>query len=181
MRFRVDDVSVNTNFAQLAERLDLLRRRFPGCEIILAVSPHVFDMSASGEPERIFPRILTAQSDHKQFYRAGKIGMPDLRGLGRFTKASHGLIHVDHRLLPRDVQELSILASCAIVGSSVFVPPFNHWNADTESVCRQHNIQLVKFEDGWRSMEHHAFDPDVKDWYFHTHSFSVRQVYEWCR
>jgi hypothetical protein len=184
---RVDDVSVNTDLTALRKRLDILREHFgSNLWIILAISPCVFDMQSTNnvndayEPERIFPRLLRAHSDHRELYKVNQCGLPDLRDLGQHTRAAHGLVHVDHRLLNYETQELSILGSCALADSKLFVPPFNYWNKDTAAVCREHNIQLIRFEDGWRSMEHTDYNPDYKKYYFHTHNFTVQQTQDWC-
>ncbi len=95
--------------------------------------------------------------------------------------ASHGLIHVDHRLMGREAQELSIVASCSLVGAKIFVPPFNKWNRDTASVCDEHGIELVKFEDGWRHVRFNAFDPSHDKYYLHTHDTTATWLREWMR
>ena len=95
------------------------------------------------------------------------------------TRVSHGLIHVDHRLLSREAQEMSILTSCSLAKSKVFVPPFNKWNKDSEDICREHNIQLVKFEDGWLCMEYNDFNPDQELWYIHSREFTLDSFREW--
>ena len=89
--------------------------------------------------------------------------------------ASHGLIHVDHRLMTKEAQELSILTSASLVKANVFIPPFNKWNKDTESICDEHGIELIKFEDGWLCMEYNSYDDNHDKWYLHAREFSIEK------
>lgn len=185
MIFRIDDVSVNTNLDHLGRLLDVVRRRGPidgSLTIMLAVSPLVFDVSNDTglETQRAFPRIISAYSDHRLFYCVQKLGVPDLSRLRPFTLASHGLIHVDHRLLSPEAQELSILTSCRVLGAQYFVPPFNHWNEHTEVVCGRWQIKLVKFEEGWRHTSFQKLDLRTYDRYYcHTHDTTPEQLEQW--
>lgn len=176
LTFRMDDVSCNSVMSEVNDIAFYLKTRFPECRIIYGISPLVF--SISGHNQRVFPKILTAQSDHKEFFKADKMGIPgDIPDY--VEKASHGLFHVDMRLLRYECQEMSILASCSLVGTSLFVPPFNKWNGLTEDICRIHKIGLIKFEEGWRSLEHEPYDPEHKLWYFHHWAFGLDKVKNW--
>lgn len=145
--------------------------------LILGISPTVFDMSdESGlARERIFPRVLNAYSDFRVFYNVNRAGVPAEVYKLNATLAGHGLVHVDHRLLSRQAQELSIMVSCSLVGAKSFIPPFNKFNSDTEAICREHGIHLFKFEDGWKHLGFQRFDPAFPRWYFHTHDFDHEQ------
>jgi hypothetical protein len=116
-------------------------------------------------------------SDHRQFYKADIAAIPEIPDY--VEKASHGLIHVDHRLLKKSAQEMSILVSCSLSKSNIFVPPFNKWNKNTEKICRSNNIELVKFEDGWKCMEYNKFDSSVSKWYLHHREFTVDTFKRW--
>jgi hypothetical protein len=182
LTFRIDDISLNTDAELLASILQLLRDKFPEARIILAVSPIVFDMSEfSGlTSERPFPAILNAHSDWRVFLAGNRIGLPHWLG-GMLDKnielASHGLVHVDHRLLSIEAQEFSILISRSIVGSGVFVPPFNKWNSGTEAICERNSIELIKWEDGWNHLGFQPFDPSNSGlYYFHTHDFNFETL-----
>jgi hypothetical protein len=73
------------------------------------------------EQERVFPRILHVEADYRKFYEADRMGIrsvvQDRRDL-QVLIASHGMIHVDHRLMSKRAQELSILTSCSILGTT---------------------------------------------------------------
>ncbi len=177
--FRIDDISVNTSETRLRHQISTLLTKFPESTILLGISPLVFTMNNAAPlaQERIFPKILNAYSDHTLFYKAERLGVPDyvwdLIQNPRITKASHGLLHVDHRLLDRGAQELSILTSCSLADSDSFIPPFNKWNRDTEDICRERGIKLIKFEDGWRHLGYNAIDSEMTElYYYHTHDFS---------
>ena len=154
--------------------------KFPDCVVLYGVSPLVHDMSYEKndvEKQRIFPRILNALSDYKNFYKVDMAGLPEFHP--KATLAAHGLIHVDHRLLPKSVQEISILISASLVKSKIFIPPFNKWNKDTEEICDEHGIELVKFEDGWLSMEHNNFSDIHNKWYLHAREFEYDDFVKW--
>lgn len=166
LTFRIDDVSLNTDLSKLATMTARLRDKFERCKIMYGVSLAV----SEDVGERVFPKIWNAFSDHRKYFLVDRIGMPNI--LAGADIASHGLVHVDHRHLSREAQELSILMSCSVLQTNIFIPPFNKWNADTESVCAEHKVYLVKFEDGWRHLKYEAFDGSG-NWYFHTHDFEL--------
>ena len=152
--FRFDDICLNADMDLHIGIAEHIIKKIPSAEVIFCVSPLVHDMEAEGgkTKQRIFPQILNAHSDYRKFYQVDKCGIPSFPSW--ITRAGHGLIHVDHRLLTRETQELSILTSCSLSKSSIFVPPFNKWNKFTEEICNEHNIKLVKFEDGWLCCEY---------------------------
>lgn len=168
--FRIDDVSMNTDLGSLWSIVDLLHRRCEGARVVVAVSPLVHRLD--GEPlkdrERAFPRKLSAMSDHRNLFRVEHMGMPDFGSLD-VKVASHGLVHVDHRLMGREAQELSIVTSCSLLGTQLFVPPFNKYDADTISICKEHEIELVRFEHGWQHVRYNDYSPKHHLYYMHTH------------
>lgn len=176
--FRCDDVSVNTNLPSLLAKLEYLRSQFRDATVILAISPLVVDMRATAEPERLFPREWTPRSDRRDFYHVQRAGLPDLSGLGPHTRAAHGLVHVDHRLLDHSAKELSVLVSCALVDARIFVPPFNYWDADLATICADHHIELIRFEDGWRHVKHTPRSQGTQ-FYFHPHDTTLADLQAW--
>lgn len=177
--FRFDDVSVNTDQGKIFKMTQLLYELFGvQCEVIYAVSLAVHDRNgAEGlAAERVFPSILHTESDYRCFYRVKRVGLPLLADFGpnevrKPVIASHGLVHVDHRLLSRTAQELSIVMSCSILNSRTFVPPFHKWNEKTERVCRENDIHLTKYDEGWKHLLYHKFDISHERYYLHTHDF----------
>ena len=93
--------------------------------------------------------------------------------------ASHGLVHVDHRLLDKSSQEMSILISSSLVNANIFIPPFNKWNKLTEEVCIENGIELIKFEDGWLCMEYNSYDDSHDKWYLHAREFTFDNFKKW--
>jgi hypothetical protein len=121
--------------------------------------------------ERIFPKILNAYSDFRLFYHIDKAGIPEIK-TPNIEKAAHGLIHVDHRLLSKEAQEMSIIVSSSLAQSKIFIPPFNKWNKDTETICQENSIELIKFESGWKHILYNQIIGNIGKYYFHTHDFS---------
>ncbi len=174
MTFRFDDVSINTDIRKLGEMVDLVDGL--DREIMLAISPISF--KSEKETGRVFPAINTPQSNHIVNYHGDQMGLPDVLHWD-CIKASHGLVHEDHRILSYAAQELNIIQSCYLIDTRIFVPPYNKWNADTEKICKDNNIELVKFEDGWLSCEHNKFDPNHEMWYLHPWQWTVEEFKEW--
>lgn len=178
--FRFDDISVNTDAAKLTKMVAFLRSTFSTDKltIMFAVSPAVYDVAVSDDVlsrERTFPAMLHTKSDFRVFYRVERVGIPaflkpyELNG--DVVLAAHGMAHVDHRLLKRSAQEMSIVMSCSLLRTQFFVPPFHKWNSKTEEICREQNITLIKFDPTWRHLAYHKFDRRITNWYFHTHDF----------
>lgn len=179
-RFRFDDISLNTDMKLADAMMEYIISNDPSTEVIYCISPIVFNMSKEKTLERreaIFPKILHAHSDYREFYKGDFCGMPEISPL--VTTAGHGLIHVDHRLLPEAAQELSILTSCSLAKGEIFVPPFNKWNEITQDICNKHGIELVRFEDGWLSMEHNLYNKEHNLYYCHTRAFTMETWKSW--
>lgn len=178
LTFRIDDVSLNTDEVKLTQMVQFLNDSFGHPTIMLSVSPAVSAAPGTGSlgAERPFPALWHTESDFRIFYRMQKLGIPPvalrLAG-GNVQLAGHGLVHVDHRLMTRGAQELSIVMCCALVDNPVFVPPFNKWNRKTEDICAEHSIHLVKYSEGWCHLAFHPYTPERKLYYFHTHDFGI--------
>lgn len=175
MKFRFDDICINSDMDKAHDMANILHLRFPGCKVIFAVSPLVH----RSIDERVFPKEYTAMSDYRNFYKPDALGLPKIEEW--ITIASHGLIHADHRLLDYNAQEMSILTSCSLTNSKIFVPPFNKWNKNTDKICNEHGIELVKFESGWLSMEHNNFIQGHQLWYLHHRAFTIESLKAWLR
>jgi hypothetical protein len=183
---RIDDVSVNLDLDRLTKFLELVRSKYQKVTILLAVSPMVFNMD-KWEPnnestkERVFPAILNAMSDHRVYFNVEKIGIPvwlnDVAEKYECILATHGLIHVDHRLLTKDLQELSVISSASLVGTRIFVPPFNKYNDDTVAICNKNKIELVRWEDGWTHLGYHPFSDNGKKYYVHLHDYPGEKLF----
>lgn len=180
--YRFDDVSVNSNRDHTLAILDTFDTfdKTMHC-YLMAVSPLVSSASTAVDKGRVFPPIFGAYSDHSIFYRMQRLGLPELIDRRDVLYASHGLIHVDHRLLSYDAQEMSIVTSCHLVDSDIFVPPFNKWNEDTVKICDKHQIQLIKWEQGWKCIEHNLdrSPSATHSWYLHDRELTTKQLADW--
>jgi hypothetical protein len=182
--FRFDDCSINTDARKLSEIVQVIEEKVLDVRIMFAISPIVFSFSQLGEKqdERVHPTRLTAHSKLSPYYRGQQCGLPHavfgLSGNNRFT-AGHGLMHVDHRLLGRKAQEMSILGSCALAQSTIFVPPYNKYNDDTISICNENGIGLVRFEDGWQHVLYSAYDKAHPYYYLHSFDTTPERMRDW--
>ena len=174
---RFDDVCTNCNMSHLNEMGKFASDL--GAKVLYCISPltHIMNEENDKNKQRIYPKIMNAYSDYKEFYKVDVASLPDIPDFA--IRASHGLIHVDHRLLDKKAQEMSILVSCSLAKSKMFVPPFNKWNKHTEKICKQNQIELVKFEDGWKCIEYNTFDDQTKLWYVHHREITVDQFKSW--
>lgn len=177
--FRFDDISINTDMGLVRKMTDFLLDEFTVSKVVYGISPLVHSIVTPDlvTNQRVFPEIFNAMSDHRNFYKVKLAGIPKMDE--RVIRAGHGLIHVDHRLLTKEVQELSIITSCSLVDATTFIPPFNKWNKDTEAICREQGIELVKFEDGWRSMEHSDYIVWHQLWYLHSREWTFEKFKQW--
>jgi hypothetical protein len=171
MIFRFDDICLNTDMANANAMGEFLHSL--GHTVLYTVSLACQNTGT----EFVFKPILKAYSDHRLFFTADKLGAPTLPAFAGVV--SHGIVHVDHRLLCHEAQELSIVLSCSLLRSSAFAPPFNKWNADTEEICNRNHIHLHKFEDGWRGVEHNAFSAAIDKWYLHSRNFTLDKMKTW--
>lgn len=177
--FRFDDVCVNCNMETVNLMTDYILKNVPESDVIWGISPLVHDMKGETgkHQERVYPKIFNALSDIKVFLKPQIAGVPQLRN--DIVTAGHGLIHIDHRLLTPEQQEMSILISCSLANASVFIPPFNKWNVHTELICTENNIKLIKFENGWKCMEYNKYNPEHALWYIHSREMTYENFVNW--
>lgn len=175
--FRFDDICLNSDIDQATAMSKALRSYFPDCALMWVIS--LLSTPEDNLSQRVFPSIWKAYSDYKVFFKVKQMGMPTVPGNMNIKIASHGLVHVDHRLLAKEAQEMSILISCSLLNSCYYVPPFNKWNADTEAICKAASINLIKFEDGWLNMKFETDKPRHQKWYLHHREFTMDELFQW--
>lgn len=183
--FRFDDVCVNTDLPQFRKTLNVIYKYNHDAHILLAISPIVFSQTQLpiDQQQRVHPRTLTAMSSLTPYFLGQSCGIPDLRavteGHDRIILAGHGIAHVDHRLLNRETQELSIMMSCSLARATTFVPPYNKYNQNTIDICKELGFQLVRFEDGWKHVLHNEFDPKHERYYLHPYDMTPEGLEGW--
>jgi|SRR5688572_17727674 len=172
--FRFDDVCINANIGHINAIASFMLERVPDAQILFGISPLVHDHCG----ERVFPEVLNAYSDFRKFFAVSRAGIPSNLH-PQAVLAGHGLFHLDHRLIGYEAQEMSILASCALVGAKRFIPPFNKYNKFTEEICKDNGIELVRFEEGWKSAEFNKFDKYHDKWYLHARCWTLEEFVQW--
>jgi hypothetical protein len=177
MILRFDDVCANTHFETVEKIIEMAKRSAGTVEAWLAVN--LFCETGGEEKGAVYPLHWNARSDLTRFYEMDKLWrQEDIYPLDAKV-VSHGLVHVDHRLLGRQAQEMSIIVSCSILGTDVFVPPFHKYNTDTERICKAQGIELIKYEEGWRCAQYEPYDSKREKWYLHTHSMNEKEFGRW--
>lgn len=174
MIIRNDDVNLNTDFMALDEVYAILRDMFPKAELWSCVTL----FSRKNNLGAIYPQIPFKNKPFEYFLEVDQIC--DRYNAPEGVKVvSHGLWHLNHTKIHPELQEASIVTSCNILNTDTFVPPFNAWDKDTERICLAHDIDLVKFEDGWRSIEHNSFNPSYPLWYMHSWMWDINKLVQY--
>lgn len=163
---RNDDVNFNTSPSKLGEIYGAIHAILPDAEIWSAVT--VF--SGKNKKGSVYADVPFKDKDVNWFYKNTDCVMGNYRH-PLFKIASHGLFHIDHSKVSRETQEMSILGSCAYLGTKIFVPPFNRYNQDTIDICFDNDITCQIL--GWWSMEHNPFDIEHRMWYMHSWQWSA--------
>jgi hypothetical protein len=176
--FRFDDVCKNMNMQHMVNLGNAIREHKPRACLIAGISPFGYELAPFENQERVYPKRFNPVSDHRVFYDIDYCDVPVVPEM--FTVASHGLFHIDHRLLTKECQEMSIVSSCRLLKSNIFIPPKNFWNEDTEEICKKWDIVLIKFEEGWKSVEHEDESPGAAQYYYlHSRNVSVAEMKKW--
>lgn len=162
LTIRIDDVSENTLYQDLIWQLGVWRKM--GARIICGIN--VFCKEAKSGS--VYPDLPLSNHPSRYFFDVDKVWE-----FGRIFNgidiASHGLVHADHSKLSRDAQEMSILTSCSILRSKLFIPPFNRINEETVRICADNGIEIIGncANRIWKSLEFEAFDATHEFWYYH--------------
>lgn len=174
MTFRIDDVCANTDFDELNDICQTLYERFD-CRFLMGVTLLCKKNSVgSVYPDAPFKhRPFEFFLDVNNLYTA----VEELRGRAALFSdiASHGLFHVNHAQIGRAAKKMSIVGSCNLLGTKVFIPPFGTYDAECEEICKDNGIRLVNESEGWNSLESHPFDWNHKKWYFHPWRDEIRK------
>jgi len=186
--FRFDDICANTDIENLVDLVYCIQEHTSSFGILFGISPLSFWPTTLGDDkvstQRVFPKVLNAFSDPSLYYAVDqywfeKLPIGFLENMTFLIYAAHGLVHVDHRLLSYDAQEMSIVTSCSLIHTKHFIPPFNKWNQDTIDICDKHKYRLYKFEDGWRGVEYNTYDVNTPLWYLHPGNFTPEKLAKW--
>jgi RNA polymerase subunit RPABC4/transcription elongation factor Spt4 len=181
MKIRFDDICENSDVGKLLAMVEFALEL--GHECLLGISP----MISGSEGEQPFPEIFKCYSDYRKFYEVDActddVFWSDELGSvyynPKVTIASHGLIHIDHQRLTYGAKEMSILLSCKLLNARVFIPPFNRWDKEMDLICQDNEIELIKWEDGWRSMEHEEPGECTKTVYLHSRNMTITSFKNW--
>lgn len=162
--FRNDDVNPNSNLDDIRAMYALLKKHIPNVEIYSCVNLLAQENDNGSAYKEFKPVDIDFYSVDKVFDLAE---LPTLENI-----VSHGLFHLDHKHTTKEVQEVSIRASCEILKTKTFIPPFWRWNIDTKVVCDSNGITLWT-EPAWINFDN-EIDGFTGDYYlFHSWKFTV--------
>lgn len=171
--FRNDDVNYNTDWLELAKIYSSIREFFPEARILQAVTvfSHNKGIQKAGE---VYQGEAPFKDNPLQWFYDVNQYLLDVPAFQGVETVSHGLFHTDHSVMSKDAQEMNIIGSCRMLGTKIFIPPFNRYNKDTEEVCCKNGIQLVKADD-WKSLEYEIFNSNHRYWYFHSWRWTAKE------
>ena len=161
--FRNDDVNPNSNIEDIKAMYMIIRKYFPHAEIWSAVNMIAKTSKDGSCYPAIKPKDIKFTDVNLIFDRKH---LPDLENI-----ASHGLLHLDHRNVDRDLQKYSILTSCALLNTKVFVPPFWRWNAETNQICEAAGVKLWT-EGDWFNIDNGPVRENHLLFCFHSWKFT---------
>ena len=166
--FRIDDVTKNSDVQNLNGIVCAIREQDPLARIWLCVTL----FSKKNEVGSVYPNPPFKHRPSNWFYHVDDFSahetLNNLLTWDFVDICSHGLWHVDHSMISEELQRASILTSCTYLNTKTFVPPFNKWNDKTAKICADNDIELIRYEDGWKSLEFNDYDEVGKKWYFHA-------------
>ena len=168
--FRNDDVSPSSNFDDIEKIYGIIREKFPTSRIWSCVT-----ICSKGSAGSVYPDLPLKDKSNTYLYNVDRL-WEHRENLG--TIVSHGLLHVKHGKLCREAQEMSIVTSCNLLNTSIFVPPFTDYNRATQEICIDNGICLSSDKDGWKSLETEKFDPNHDKWFFHSWRFTPESFAE---
>ena len=169
--FRNDDVNPNSNFKHIREIYNIIKLKFPDAEIYSCVN--IFGKKNS--KGTVYPETKISVKT-RLFYNVDSIfnfnQLPYL-----YNIVSHGLLHFNHRLVTYDTQKFSILTSCNLLNTKLFIPPFWEWNEKTEKICSLNSINLW-IEPTWINIDREIITNNYNYYCFHSWKFTPELFYK---
>lgn len=175
MIVRNDDVNASTDLSELRKLYDTIWKRSPKATIISCVT--IF--SKHNSVGSVYQEVPFKNRPKPWFYNVNQVWDTFLGYGKRHKVASHGLLHLNHANLSADAQELSIVTSCQMLNTRIFVAPFNAYNEDTIKICAEFGIELLQDKHSWQSMEHNKFSSHQPYWYMHSWRWKVKSLKEY--
>jgi hypothetical protein len=163
--FRNDDVNPSSNFKQTIDIYNIILKKFPNAQIYSCIN--IFgkkNIKGTVYPETKIPIKTRMFYDVDAIFDFGQL--PHLHNI-----VSHGLLHFNHRLVTYDTQKFSILTSCSLLKTKIFIPPFWEWNEKTIKICTLNNITLWIDED-WINFDRETIDSSHTHYLFHSWKFT---------
>jgi hypothetical protein len=176
MIFRNDDVSSNTDIIEMREIYNVLFEEFPSCSIISGVN--IFSRSSNNGA--VYQDLPLKSKSLDYFLKVNNIYHPPK--IYKVTIASHGLWHFDHTKVSKDLKKASIVTSCSLLGTSMFIPPFNKWDDGMDKICQDNGIEMIKSDEhGWKSADINEFNPEHNFWYFHSWRWTADRMRDYLK
>lgn len=177
MIIRNDDVSANT--VDLKQVYDIINSKYPSCTIYSCTSV----LSKDSMRGSVYPDLPLKDKPLDYFFNVDRVKSAKSfieHDFPNVSIVSHGLWHFDHTSVDSQLKKASIISSCRLLYTNIFVPPFNKWDEEMQLICESNGIQMIKSDlDGWKSFEHNNFDPEHELWYFHSWRWDSQKLKEY--
>jgi hypothetical protein len=163
--WRNDDVNPNTDFELTRNLYGIIKEYSPESRIISCIN--IF--SRKNNVGSLYKEVPFKNQPVTWFYDVDQIVSLDWVNKYRDISdvVSHGLFHINHAKVAKSAQEMSIVGSCKLLKTRVFVPPFNAYNGDTVKICKANGIKLVT-PDEWKTIDYSDFNDEHELWYMHS-------------
>jgi len=163
--FRNDDVNPNSDFKAIRKMYDTILQYFPNAEIYSCVN--LFSQETS--EGNVYPPTKKLAKDRDYFLVNKMFDFKSLKYLERIV--SHGMWHLDHKHCNNELQKYSIVSSCRILKTNLFVPPFWRYNQDTRDICSEYGIKLW-VDTTWINFDNLDIIPEKRYYLFHSWKFT---------
>jgi hypothetical protein len=169
--FRNDDVNPSSNLKHIKEIYNLINIRFPNVEIYSCIN--IF--GKKNPTGLVYPKT-NIKYDNRLYYDIDSIF--DFRQLPNlYNIVSHGLFHFSHAKVTYETQRFSILASCNLLKTNIFVPPYWEWNEKTIKICKLNNINLWT-DNEWINLDREKIDTIHNHYCFHSWKFTPESFFK---
>jgi hypothetical protein len=174
MLFRNDDINPNSNFKHIKEIYNIIKTKFPNSEIYSCVTI----LGQTNSLGRVYPQFKLQNHLHlRKFIDVDLVF--DLKQLSDlYNITSHGLFHFSHARVSYETQKFSIISSCKLLKTKIFVPPYMEINEETKQICSLAEVELWTDDENWVTLDKEKIDDTHTKYYFHSWKFTPETFYK---
>lgn len=160
--FRNDDVNPNSNLDDIREMYKTLKELVPNVKIYTAVNI----LAKKNDSGRPYPPMYFKNVDINDVDMVWNL---ETKGLENII--SHGLAHFDHRHSSEELQKFSILTSCKLLNTKIFIAPFTRVSNYTKAMCKENKIDMWNRQ-RWENFDNKPMDLTKSHFLMHSWKFT---------